>query len=209
MVSVTDFARVSKVCFERFEAAIDGCIEGFDLAVERGIEVGDAGAERGFELQQALVERRGDFAAVRSQAGVKGVDIGLQGFRDMLGALPHAIDDLAAKGFDGAVEFRDVAGNDGTERAAVAREFFRKFGALVLHQFIERAHLQGERIVRGFGLADNLRHQRVHGHVQRIAGLVAGGDDLGGQAVAGVIDLADQVAAAQLKFQQKRVAGVL
>src|SRR6266478_2115879 len=90
-----------------------------------------------------------------------------------------------------------------------ARAFFRKFGALILHQFIECAHLQGKRIVRGLGLADDLLHQRVHGHVQRIAGLVAGTDDLGCQAVAGFIDLADQIAAAQLKFQQQRVAGIL
>ena len=187
-----------EVLFERLETAVDGLVEGFDLAFERGLE-----------LHEALVQRSGDLAAVRGQAGVEGVDIGLQGFRDILGALTHAIDDLAAEGFDGAVEFRDVAGNERTERAAVAREFFREFAALVLHQFIERAHLQGERVVRGLGLADDLRHQRVHGHVERFAGLVAGGEDLGREPVAGVVDLADQIAAAQFELQQQRVAGIL
>ena len=209
MVSVTDFALRIEGLFERLEAAVDGLVEGFDLAVERGVEMGDAGSERGLELQQALVQRGGDLAAVRGQAGVEIVDIALQGFGDVLGALTHAIDDLAAEGFDGAVEFRDVAGDQGAERARVAREFLRELAALVLHQFVERAHLQGERVVRVLGLADDLRHQRVHGHVQRLAGLVAGGQDLGRQPVAGIVDLAHQIAAAQFELEQQRVRGIL
>ena len=198
-----------EILFERFETAIDGLVEGFDPAVERAIEIGDAGSQRGFELHEALVERSGDLAAVRGQAGIEAVDIGLQGFGDILGALAHAIDDLATEGFDGAVEFRDMAGNERAERAAVAREFLRELTALVLHQFIERAQLQREGVVRGLGLAGDLRHQRVHGRVERFAGLVAGGEDLGRQAVAGVIDLAHQIAAAQFEFEQQRVAGIL
>ena len=89
------------------------------------------------------------------------------------GALAHAIDDFAAEGFDGAIEFRNVAGDQGAEGAAVAGEFFHQLSALVLHQFVEGTHLQAERVVGVFGLADDLRHQRVHGHVKRIAGLVA------------------------------------
>ena len=195
--------------FQRFEAAVDGLVERLDPAVERGIEIGHAGAERGLELHQALVQRGGDLAAVGGQAGVEAVDIGLQGLGDVLGALTHALDDLAAEGFDGAVEFRDVAGNERAERAAVAREFFRQLAALVLHQFVERADLQGERVVRGLGLADDLRHQRVDGHVERFAGLVAGGEDLGREPVAGVVDLAHEVAAAQFELEQQRVAGIL
>ncbi len=93
----------------------------------------DATAERGFELQQALIQRRGDLAAVGGEAGVEGVDVVLQVVADLLRALAHALDDLATEGFDGAIEFRDVAGDQGAERAAVTREFFRKFAALVLH----------------------------------------------------------------------------
>ena len=63
--------------------------------------------------------------------------------------------------------------------------------------------------MRGLGLADDLGDQRVHGHVERVAGLVAGGHDAGREAVAGVVDLADEIAAAQLEFEQQRVAGVL
>ena len=87
----------------------------------------DAAAERGLELQQALVQRSGDLAAVGGQAGVEGVDIGLQAVADVLGALAHALDDLAAEGFDGAVEFGDVAGDQRAERAAVAGEFLGQF----------------------------------------------------------------------------------
>jgi hypothetical protein len=193
MVSVNDLALVSK--------AVDRVVEQFDLAVERGIEMGDAVAERGFELNQALVERGGDLAAVRGQAGIERVDIGLQALRDILRALTHAVDDVAAKGFDGAIEFGNVAGNEGAQRAAVAREFLRKLAALVLHQFVESAHLQAERIVRGFGLAHDFRHKRVHGDVERIAGLVAAAENLGREAVAGVVDLAHQIAAAQFKLE--------
>ncbi len=121
--------------------------------------MGDTVSERGFELNQALVQRGGDLAAVRGQAGVEGVDIGLQAVRDILRALTHAVDDIAAEGFHGAIEFGNVAGNEGTQRAAVAREFFRKLAALILHQFVESAHLQTERIMRGFGLVDHLGHQ--------------------------------------------------
>ena len=189
--------------------AADGAVEGLDLGVERGVEIGHAVAERGLELHQALIERGGDLAAVRGQAGVEGVDIGLQAFGDILGALAHPLDDLAAEGFDGAIEFGDVAGDQRAERAAVAGEFLREVAALVLHQFVERAHLQRQRIVRGFGLADDLRHQRVDGDVERFAGLVAAGQDLGREAIAGIVDLADEIAAAQFEFQQERVAGIL
>ncbi len=194
---------------KRLQMAADGAVEGLDLGVERGVEIGHAVAERGFELQQALIQRRGDLAAVRGQAGVEGVDIGLQAFGDILGALAHPLDDLAAEGFDGAIEFGDVAADQRAERARVAGEFLREVAALVLHQFIERAHLQRERIVRVFGLAGDLRHQRVDGDVERFAGLVAAGHDLGREAIAGIVDLADEIAAAQFEFQQERVAGIL
>ena len=209
MVSVTDLARVSKRLLERFETAVDGFIEGFDLGVERGIEIGDAGPQRRLELHQALVERGGDLAAVRGQPRVECIDIALQGFGDVLRALAHAFDDFAAEGFDGAIELGNVAGDQGAEGAAVAGEFFREFSALVLHQFVEGAHLQTERVVRIFGLADDLRHQRVHRHVERVACLVAGGEDVRREAVAGFVDLVHQIAAAQLKLQQQRVARVL
>ena len=113
-----------------------------DLAVQRTVEAGDAAAERGFELQQALVQRRGDLAAVGGEAGVEGVDVVLQAVADLLGARAQPLDDLAAEGFDGAVEFRDVAGDQRAERAAVAGKAFGEVAALVLHQFVERAHLQ-------------------------------------------------------------------
>ena len=232
MVSVTDFARASKVCSSEpirpsmvsvsdlarlsksvratsRRPSIDRVVERSDLGVERTVEIGHAGSERDFELRQTLVERGGDLAAVRGQAVVEGVDIALEAFGDILRALAHPLDDLAAEGFDGAIEFRDVAGDQRAERAAVAREFFRKFAALVLHQFVERAHLQRERIVRGFGLAGDLGHQRVDGDVERVAGLVAGGHDLGRQPIAGVVDLADEIAAAQFEFQQQGVGGIL
>ena len=63
--------------------------------------------------------------------------------------------------------------------------------------------------MRGFGLADDLGHQRVHGDVERVAGLVAAGEDAGRQPVAGFVDLVDEIAAAQLELQQQRVAGIL
>ena len=206
--------------FERAEAAVDGVVERLDLAVERGVEVddlaversvevGDAAAEIGLELQQPLVQRRGDLAAIGGQAGVEIVDIVLQGIGDILGALAHALDDFAAEGLHGAVEFRNMPGDQGAERAAVAGEFLRQFAALVLHQFVERAHLQRQRVVRGFGLADDLGHQRIHRDVERLAGLVAGGEDLVGEPIAGIVDLADEIAAAQLEFEQQRVRGIL
>ncbi len=102
-----------------------------------------------------------------------------------------------------------MAGDKSTQRAAVACELFRQFAALVLHQLIERAHLQAERVVRGFGLAHDLRHQRVDGDVQRFAGLVAAGEDIRREAIAGFIDLAHEIAAAQFEFQQQGVARVL
>ena len=194
MVSVTDLARRVEGRFERFQAAVDGFVERLDPAVERSIEVADAGAQRGFELQQALVQRGGDLAAVRAQAVVEGVDVVLQAVADLLGPLSHALDDLAAERLDGAVELRDVARDQRSQRAAVAGEFFREFAALVLHQFVEGVHLQGEAVVRGLGLADHLGDQRVDGHVERVAGLVAGGEDAGRQPVAGFVDLVDEVA---------------
>ena len=59
------------------------------------------------------------------------------------------------------------------ERAAVAGEFFGELRALVLHEIVERAHLQRQRVVRGLGLAHHLGDQRVDGDVERVARLVA------------------------------------
>ena len=42
-----------------------------------------------------------------------------------------------------------------------------------------------------------------------VARLVAGGEDAGGEPVAGLVDLADEVAAAQLELEQERVGGIL
>ena len=191
------------------QTAVDGLIEPFDLVVERSVEVADAGAERGFELQQALIEGGGDLAAVRDQAGVESVDVVLEAVADLLGARAHALDDLAAEGFDGTIELGDMARDQRAERAAVAGEFFRKFAALVLHQFVEGAHLQREAVVCVFGLADHLGDQCVHGHVECVAGLVAGGEDAARQAVAGFVDLVDEIARAQFEFEQERVGGIL
>ncbi len=160
-------------------------------------------------MHETLIKRGADLASIGGHAGIEGIDIALQAFRDVLRALTHAIDDLAAESLDGAIEFRDVAGDQRTERAAVAREFLGEFRTLLLHQFVERAHLQAERIVRGFGLADDLRDQRVDGNVKRVAGLVSAGEDTGCQAIAGFVDLAHQIATAQFKLQQQGVAGVL
>ena len=142
MVSVTDLARVSKVVSSDFRRPSMVSSNDLILLSSEVSRLADAGAERGFELQQALIERSGDLAAVRDQAGVESVDVILQAVGDLLGALAHALDDLAAEGFDGAVELGDVARDQRAERAAVAGEFFRELAALVLHQFVEGAHLQ-------------------------------------------------------------------
>ena len=55
----------------------------------------------------------------------------------------------------------------------------------------------------------DLGDQRVDGHVERVAGLVAGGEDAGREPVAGVVDLVDEIAAAQLELEQQRVGGIL
>src|SRR6202011_6096373 len=107
---------------ERIDPAVERIVKEAELAVERSVEVGDAASERGFELQQALVQRGRDLAAVGGEAVVEGVDIVLQAVGDVLGALTHAVDDLAAEGFDGAVEFRDMAGDQSAERGGIAGE---------------------------------------------------------------------------------------
>src|SRR5437879_7414609 len=89
---------------EMADLAVQRTVESADLFVQRAVEAGDAAAERGFELQQALIQRRGDFAPVRGQAGVEGVDVILQAVADLLRALAHPLDDLAAEGFDGTIE---------------------------------------------------------------------------------------------------------
>ncbi len=154
-------------------------------------------------MYQSLIERRGDLAAVRGQAGIETIDVGLQVFRDILGALPHAVDDFAAEGFDGAIELRDVTGDQRAQRAAVAAEFLRKFRALVPHQFIEGAHLQAERVVGVFSLADYFGDQRIDGNVQCVARLVAAGKNARRQPITGFVDPVHQVAAAQFEFEQQ------
>ena len=169
----------------------------------------DPAAKRGLELRQPLVERTGELAAIGRQTCIEIIDIVLQRLGNVVRALAEAFDDLAAERLHRAVEFGDVARDQRAERAGVAGEFFRKLGALVLHQLVEGAHLQRQRVVRGLGLTDHLGHQRIHGDVERVARLVAGREDLGGKAVAGIVDLGDEVGAAQLELEQERVGGVL
>ena len=95
-------------------------------------------------MLQASVEGRGDRAAVRCHAVVESIDVGLQALGDFTGALPHAIDDFAAIGFDGVIEFGNMAGDEGTQCAAVACEPLGEIGALVPHQFIEGIDLQAQ-----------------------------------------------------------------
>ncbi len=128
---------------------------------------------------------------------------------DVLGALAHALDDLAAEGLHGAVELGDVARDQGTQRAGIAGELLDQLGALVLHQLVERAHLQRQRIVRGLGLADDLGDEGVDRGVERLARLVAGRHDLAGEAIAGVVDLGGEVVGAQLELEQQRVRRIL
>ncbi len=195
--------------FQRLEAAFDRVVEEPDFAVERTVETGDAGAERGLELHQTLIERGRDGSAIGVEPAVEGVDIVLQAVGDVLGAFAHALDDLPAEGLDGAVELGNVTCDQRAERAAVAGKSLGKLAALALHQLVEGAHLQAERVVGVLGLADDLGHQRVYRHVQRVARLVAAGKYVGGEPVAGVVDLAHQVAAAQLELEQQRIAGIL
>ncbi len=64
--------------------------------------------------------------AVLGDTAVECIDVVLQAVRDVLRVLTHAAGDLAAIGFDGAVKFRDMARDEGAERAAIAGEFFCK-----------------------------------------------------------------------------------
>ena len=58
------------------------------------------------------------------------------------------------------------------------------------------------------GLAHHFGHQRIDGGVERVARLVTAGEDTIRQPLAGFVDLGGDVAAAQFKLEQQRVAGV-
>ena len=160
-------------------------------------------------MRQALVEGGGDFAAICREAGVEVLDILLQAVGDILRALAHALDDLAAEGFDGTVEFGDVTGDQRTKRAAVAGETFGKFSALVLHQLVEGVDLLRQGVVRALGLIQNAGDQRVRGGIERVSRLVAAGQDVGRETLAGLVDLADEITAAQFELEEQGIAGIL
>ena len=63
--------------------------------------------------------------------------------------------------------------------------------------------------MRAFGLGHDLGDERVDGDVESLARLVAAGQDLIGQPVAGLVDLGDQIGAAQFQFEQQRVGRIL
>ncbi len=86
----------------------------------------------------------GNLGALGGEALVEGVDIGLEVVRHGLGVLAHPLDDLAAIGLHRAVEFRDVAGDEGAERAGVAGELLGQFRAAVADQFLEGFEAQIE-----------------------------------------------------------------
>ncbi len=86
---------------------------------------------------------------------------------------------------------------------AVAGEFFRQLRALFLHQAVERGDLGGQRIIGGFGLADDLGDEGADRHVERVARLVAAGQDAVGQPIARVVDPGDEIGGTQIHFGQQ------
>ena len=102
--------------------AAERIVERLDLDLERAADAVDPVIEGGLEPRQALFQSRRDGAAGRIHALVEIVHIGLQRAGNLLGALAHAIDDLAAESLDGAVELGDVPGDQRAQRTAVARE---------------------------------------------------------------------------------------
>ena len=62
--------------------------------------------------------------------------------------------------------------------------------------------------MRGFGLADDLGNQRIDSRIQRVAGLVPAVQDARRELAACLVDLGDEIAAAQFEFEQQRIAGI-
>ena len=119
--------------------------------------------------------------------------------------MAHALDDLATVGFHSAVEFGDVSGNEGTKGAAVAREAFGKFGALILDKTFEDVDLTGEGVLRSLGLADDFGNKRIDGYVEGFVRLIAADENALCQLIADRVKLAAKIGCAQIELRKEGI----
>ena len=96
---------------------------------------------------EPLVERAGEFAGAAGDALVEGVDVIAHRFGHILGALAEPLDQFAAIGLHGAVEFGDVAGDQVAERGGVARDFLAERGAAVVEHVLEGLQARGQHVL--------------------------------------------------------------
>ncbi len=199
------------------DAPVDGGGDLLAAVGERLGDIGDAGrqcigealraaVERFLETSQTLIERGGDFIRLGGDAVVEAVDIGAHRLGDVLSAGAEPLDQLGAVGLHRPIEFGEMPGDEVAERRGIPRDPFAELGAGVIEHVLERGKACDQHFLDG---------------------VIAGGDDAGdvlgafanlvgrrgavrsqhfGDAVAGLLQLAGHVRAAQIEIDEKRFA---
>ena len=159
------------------------------------------------ELRQALVERAGDLAGPAGDALIERVDIVAHRLGDVLRALAETLDQFAAVGLHGVVEFGDVAGDQVAEVAGVARDFLGELGAALVEHFLEGLQARRQHVLDRFAAAVERGDERFGAVAEGVRDRIAAARDGVGDARAGLLELGDDVAAAQGQVEHERVAG--
>ena len=122
-------------------------------------------------------------------------------------ALAQILDQLAAMGLHGAVEFADVAGDQIAERRRVAADPFGELGAVVGEHLLEGLQALGQHVAHHVAARRDGVGEHLGIAAEMLGDVVAVRDDGLGDLVAGLLELGDHVAAAQAEVEDDGFAG--
>ena len=191
----------------RADAGIERIEHLFAALREAGGEVGDARCEGLLELREPCIDRTGKHAGVAVDALIEGVDVIAHRLGDVFGALTQPLHQFAAIGLHRTIELGHVAGDQAAERRAVARNLFAERGAALVEHVLEGLQARAQHGLDLVAAAGEDQRQAFGVGAEGIGDRVAALDHGVGDARAGLLQLGDDVAAAQAQIEHQRIAG--
>ncbi len=154
-----------------------------------------------------MVERGAKLSGAAGDALVEGVDVVAHCLGDVLGALAETFDQFTAVSLHGIVEFGDVARDQAAERGGIARDLLGQRGAAGAEHLVEGLEARRQHVLDGVAAVVERGDELLGVGVEGVRNRVAAVDDGVGDAGAGLLNLGDDVAAAQRDVQHQRIAG--
>ena len=145
-------------------------------------------------MLQPLIERVGNLASAAIHAVVERIEIVAHSFGHLLGALAQPVDEFAAIGLHGAIEFDNVVGDQAPERRGVMRNFLAKRGSALIEHLLECLQAGSEHVIDRFAAAVKCLFQRFGVFTETAGQCLAAIDQGIVNARTGLLQIGDHVA---------------